>query len=213
MPADLVGGGYQLYNPIWSFFNRTPNATQGNVAVRSNLEYLGLGAKFEASSTITSEKGLFAAIPVTWGDVISNVWIQVQKESESGAEFIAALYEGVAPGKETKVFGESAVIKEELKKEKSAKFALKSSQLITPTNAPGGYIYAGFFSKETTVKVEVSCVKIEKKFGFLSATAKEPLGPFFALTEASTGSFASAKSGFKAEEANATTTVPVVWLT
>jgi hypothetical protein len=217
MPADLVGGGYQLYNPIWSFFGRLANATQSNVAVRSNLEYIGAGAKQEQSGTVTSEKGLLVAVPVTWGDIISNVWVATTTASESGAEFIGAVYEGVASNattaNETKVIAQSAVVKEEFKASKGNKLALKSSVLITPSNAPAGFVYAGLYVKETTATVQVACIKQKKEFQFYGGTAKEALGPFLSLTEASTASFASAKSGFKVEESKVSEIVPIVWLT
>ena len=227
--SDIVSGGYQQYNPIWSVLGRgtsnqttaaaigNNNATQSNVPLRSNLEIIGLGVKQEQSGTVTSEKSLLAAIPVTWGDVISNVWVLSSTASESGAEFIGALYSGAASNAttavETKVIGESAVTKEEFKKEKGNKLALKSSVLITPSNAPAGFIYAGFFIKETTATHQVACVKQKAEFQYTGVTAKETLGAWLALTEASTASFASAKASFKVESSKVSEVIPIVWLT
>lgn len=211
--SDQVSGRYQGQNPFYSILGQTANTVQGDVPARSNLEILGFGSTWAESGAITSEKGLLAAVPVTWGDSISNVGFQVTTESESGSEAIVALYSGVADGKKTKVIGESAVTKEQFKKEKQVNIALKESVLITPTNAPFGFVYAGVFSKETTATIKIVIVKVEKKYQFNSTTAKKTRGAYLALTEASTASFASAKEEFEVAEAKVTTEVPLIILT
>lgn len=210
--SDQVSGRYQGLNPWYNVLGQTANAVQSDVPTRSNIEIFG--PVKEETGTITSEKGLLAAIPVTYGDSISNVRIGVvATEAETSSEFIGAIYPGLAAGKKTKVAAESAVIKEQAKKEKGFVMALKESLLITPTNAPFGFVYAGFFVKETTPALKVGAWKSEAKFQMSSTTVKVPLGAFWALTEAATGSFASAKEEFEVKSGAVSTEVPWIILT
>ncbi len=211
--TDVASGAYQQYNPFFgATYGRLSSTAQVNQPPRSNVEIFG--PQVVALAANTSEKAILVAVPVTWGDVITNVRIgTVTTASESGGEFIGAVYSGLAVTEETKVLGESAVVKEEFKIEKGYSLPLKKTVLITPANAPQGFVYAGFFSKETTAAIKVAGWKVTAALQYTSTTVKQSLGAYYSLTEASTGSFASAKSGFEVIGSKISTEIPFIILT
>lgn len=149
MPADLVGGSYHLYNPIWTALGRPANTNQANIAVRTNLYYLGASTIVD-SATAATKKGIFAAIPVEPGDVISKVSVAVgATEGETITASFTAIYAGLE--KEGLVLGQSTSKAENVVKEKLWTQELKEKVEITTTNAPFGYIYAGLFIEGTTI--------------------------------------------------------------
>jgi len=160
MPADLVGGAYHLYDPTYTATGRVANATQGNVAVRTNLSFLGAGALL-GSVLLTTKKTALAAIPVEWGDIISKVSVVGgETEGESG-EVWTALYSGAEVGKKALLLGQSKSKTEVVTKEKVFTTELEKSILITTVNAPNGYIYAGINETAGTTPAKLVGVKIK----------------------------------------------------
>lgn len=153
--ADLVGGRWPQYNPIDRVLNLS-NAAQGNIPARSNVYYTGLTVLTDQATTAT-KIGVFAAIPVEYGDVIKNVSVLVgATEGKTGVKSFAALYGGASKpkGKGT-LLAQSAVAEVAIKPSKKLTTELEKSVLITTANAPFGYVYAGLTVEATTIETLV----------------------------------------------------------
>src|ERR1035438_6958282 len=95
---DLVSGRYQTLNPFYSALGQLPNATQGDIPARSNLELHGGGGLVE--TVLVTGKMALALIPVSWGDVIRNIRIPVARtEGEAPSQKFVAVYTGAENGK------------------------------------------------------------------------------------------------------------------
>ena len=147
--ADLVRGRYNVTNPLWSYLGQPVNATQSDIAVRTNAQIHGLvaltdGAAF-ASGVCTA-----VPIPVEYGDVISKVSVFVGGTAEAtGTHAFAALYSGIAT---PALLAQSADVTGAAAMAASARydFTLATPVLITPTNAPYGFVYASIGVTATT---------------------------------------------------------------
>ena len=159
--SDQVSGRYQSLNPYYSAFGLAANATQSDVPARSNLEIHGGGSLTEG--ILVTGKQALVLIPVSYGDVITNVNMPIAgKEGEASSETFAAIYTGAANGKTSTLITQSAAKTAALTKEKLLTHELKESVLITPANAPFGFVYAGFSETGTTM-AEVATWKIKPK--------------------------------------------------
>lgn len=149
--ADLVRGRYNLTNPVWNWLGQPVNATQSDVAVRSNLAF-GPGLALTDGAALATGVMTSVAIPVEYGDVISKVSVLVGATAEAtGTHAWAALYSGLATpallAQATDLTGATAVGPASGRFD----FTLASSQLITPANAPQGFVYASIMVAATTV--------------------------------------------------------------
>jgi hypothetical protein len=142
--ADLVRGRYHVTNPTWSILGQGTNATQSDIAVRSNLDVFGLTNVTSTTIVGTSGQVTSVAIPVEYGDIITKVglWVTATIASTPTHQF-AALYSGVATT--------PALLAQSTDTTTAAQtanalnnYTLASAVLITPANAPNGYIYASF---------------------------------------------------------------------
>jgi hypothetical protein len=155
MPADLVGGSYATEDQIWKFFGRPRNATQQNIAARSNIWAFGYGAPLD-SATAATKKGVFAAIPVQEGDVISKVSCLIgATEGKTGVKSFVALYSGTTAKKEAVLQAQSKVKEVAIKPKLILTEELESSVLITSANAPNGYVFAGLIVEATTINTQI----------------------------------------------------------
>jgi hypothetical protein len=139
--SDLVRGRYPVTNPLAKLVGLAGNATQGNVNVRSNMEWFGLGNITDGALAGTGV-ACAVAIPVEVGDTFTKVSLLVGAQAEAtGTHAFAALYSGVATpallGQSTDNTGAAALAA-------SAKFdfTLSSAVTVTAATAPGGFIYA-----------------------------------------------------------------------
>lgn len=162
--ADLVGGRWPQYNPIDRMLDLS-NATQGNIPARSNVYYTGLTVLTD-QTTVATKKGVFAAIPVEYGDVISNVTVLLgATAAETGVKSFVALYGGASkPKGKGLLLGQSKVAEATIAASKKYTASLEKSVLITTTNAPFGYVYAG---------LTVEATQIETLVGFAWKTATQ----------------------------------------
>lgn len=160
MPADLVGGSYHVYDPVWTAIGRLANAKQPNIAARTNLHWHGLQV---AEKVLVTGKQQIAAVPVEWGDIISKISVPIAAtEGEAASETFVCLYEGVEASKKAKLLSQGKSVTAAVKKEKLFTQALEKEIEITSTNAPNGYIYAGICSTATTMAV-IANVAIKPK--------------------------------------------------
>jgi hypothetical protein len=138
----VVHGRYGVYDPMWLAFGRPNNASQSNLAIRSNAWSQKLSTTADGALAAT-EEGCVIPVPVQEGDIISKVTILIGgtegKETEAG---YAALYAGkksgklLAQSKSKKYEGASAFTKN-----KPFTFELEKSVLITSVNAENGWLY------------------------------------------------------------------------
>ena len=162
---DLVHGRYGIYDPIWGALGRPTNATQSDIAVRSNAWYFGLSALADNAIAAT-KKGYFVAIPVQEGDVISKVSMLVGKtEGETIANTFAAVYSGLS--KEGVLLGQSKTsTTATITKNKTLTAELEKSILVTSVNAPNGYVYAGFNVEGTTIPTAIGYAALTKEAAY-----------------------------------------------
>ncbi len=159
--SDLVSGRYQSLNPVFAAFGQATNAVQSDVPPRGNMELHGGGGLVEG--ILVTAKQYLVMIPVSYGDVITNVNVAVAgKEGEAASESFVSIYTGVANGKTSTLIQQGTAVTAAVVKEKLFTQALKESVLITPTNAPFGYVYAGIACTGTTM-AEVAGWKIKPK--------------------------------------------------
>lgn len=138
--ADLLSGGYAQSNPLRALLGQLANTAQGNLAARSNIEW-GIGNPSDGALAGT---GVSAAvpIPVDYGQIITKVSILVGATAEgTGTHAFMALYSGIAT---PALMAQSADDTGAAAAAASAIYTrtLATAQLITPTNAPNGFIYA-----------------------------------------------------------------------
>jgi hypothetical protein len=154
--TDLMGGRWPQYNPLDKMFGSLSSASQGNIPARSNAYWFGTSTLVD-QATAATKKGLFVAVPVEYGDIISRVSVLVgATEGETGVKSFVALYSGPLKAKaEGLLLGQSKVKEVAIKKSKPLTESLESSVMITPTNAPFGYVYAGLIVEATTINTEL----------------------------------------------------------
>lgn len=139
--SDLEHGRYPGYYPFAKLLGLTGNSTQGNISVRSNLEWFGAGGLTDGALAATGV-GCAVAVPVENGDVFTKVSLIAGATAEAtGTHAFAALYSGLATpavlGQSADVTGAAAVAASGL-----YTFTLSSAIQVTPTNAPNGFLYA-----------------------------------------------------------------------
>lgn len=141
--ADLIHGRYGVEDPIWRLLGKPTNVTQSDIAARSNLYGAGLNS-IETAAGITTKEGTFCAIPVQEGDIILKVTMLQAAVGSSITNQFAALYSGLTGTNKPALLAQSkAGGTAELTGETAITYELEKSVLITSTNAPNGYIFAG----------------------------------------------------------------------
>ena len=147
--SDLVRGKFHVTSPFWSYLGQPANAVQGNIAVRSNAEVLGVNALTDGAA-LTSGVITAVPVPVEIGDQISKVTVFVGATAAgTPTASFAALYAGTgaAPALISQtVNGGSAAIPASA----AFVFTFASPVLITSTNAPFGFIYVAVSVTATT---------------------------------------------------------------
>jgi hypothetical protein len=112
---------------------------------RSNAEWFGLGVAIATNKLVAAAgESTVVAVPVTAGDVISKILVPIGATAGvTVEEAYAALYEGKTTGK---LLGQSKskALAETVEKEKGFEFTLEHPVLVTPENAPGGFLYVVF---------------------------------------------------------------------
>lgn len=148
--SDLVRGKYHVTSPFWSAVTgQASNASQVNIAPRSNVEVTGANALTDGTA-LTTQVATAVAIPVEIGDVISKVTVFVgATPAGTPTNSFAALYSGITvpallgqsvDGATAAIAASGAFV-----------FTLPAPILVTAANAPYGYIYASVMVKATSV--------------------------------------------------------------
>lgn len=187
--SDLVRGRYPVTHSIAKLLGFAANATQGNVGVRSNLEWFGLANPTDGALAATGV-GCAVPIPVEVGDTFTKISILAGATAEAtGTHMFAALYSGIAV---PALLAQSADNTGAAAVAASARFdyTLASPVTVTSANAPGGFIYASIAITAGTIPT-AAVVSIPTAVGyqwytsgplFLSATHGSALGATAAAT-------------------------------
>lgn len=147
--SDLVRGKYPVSFSLVKLLGAT-NIAQPNIAARSNAEWLGLAGLTDSAAALTTAVATAVAIPVEYGDQISVIDILVgATAADTPLNQWAGLYAGIAT---PTLLGQSvdgtttAIVASTLKS-----FALPAPIVITPANAPNGFVYVDLMVKATAV--------------------------------------------------------------
>ncbi len=146
----LVAGRYPQTNPHWSLLGRPVNATQGDLAARSNASAFGLAGLTDAAYGAGTGTSTSVPIPVEVGDVFTTISFLVGATAEAtGTHAFAALYSGIAT---TPAFiVQSADVTGAAALAASARYDFTiAPTVITKALAPNGYIYATLCVTATT---------------------------------------------------------------
>lgn len=152
MPGDLVGGKFPLLYPFDKSLGLASNASQVNLSPRSNIEWLGWATQIDEAAALVTNDLVLWPVPVENGDVITKVSVRTGATPATGPTHqFAAIYSGVLTtaalqGKQS-ADGTSTAIAASTTKS----FTLPTGGVvISPTNAPFGYVYAAVSVKATT---------------------------------------------------------------
>jgi len=144
----LTRGRYPVTNPIDSLLGQTRNVLNPSQPAYSNL-YLAGGITALTDGTVsTSRVATSVAVPVDQGAVISKVSLFVgATASATITNEWAALYSGIAV---PALIGQSTSVTTAMAASGIFTFTLTAPQLITPANAPNGFIYVSLNEFATT---------------------------------------------------------------
>jgi len=153
--ADLVGGKYPQNSALQSFLGATFNTEQGNVPIRTNLEWpVYSGALVDTASMGGATTGIMVAvpIPVDVGMVVSKIsFLCGATAAGTPTHSFAALYSGTTVasppliGQSTD--GATAAIAASARYD----FTLTSATGITSAQAPWGWVWAAIGLTASTV--------------------------------------------------------------
>jgi len=201
---SLIRGRYPATSPFAKLTGLAGNASQGNLAVRSNMEY-GLGNLTDGALAATGV-ACAVAVPVEAGDTFTKISILVGAAAEgTGTHSFAALYSGIATpallAQSTDKTGATEVGPVNAKYD----FTLASAVTVTPATAPFGFIYASIVVVATTVPT-AAAVAIPTAVGYKWFTD----GPLFLSATHGSGLTATAPATIASPAAKAV--APLVFL-
>ena len=153
----LARGHFPNTNPFWKISGSLANVVEANVSARSNLEYLGYGALADLAIGATGVS-LSVPVPVEYGDVISKISVMAGATAEgTGTHSFMALYQGT--GASPALMAQTADDTGAAAIAASTVYtrSLATPQLITPTNAPNGFVYVTINVTAGTVPTLVGC--------------------------------------------------------
>jgi hypothetical protein len=205
----VAEGRYPQTNAHWNILGRPVNATQGNLAARTNATVFGVNAITDAAYGAGTGTSTSVPVPVEWGDVITKVSFLVGATAEAtGTHAFAALYSGIATTpalivQSTDVTGAAALAA-------SARFdfTLTAPTLITQALAPYGYIYATICVTATT-QPTLLCVTVAAGAGYQWFTNSPLYGP----TAMTHGSAQGATAAATITSSTVHAATPLVFLT
>lgn len=180
----LTRGKYHTTNPIWSVLGQPVNALNPGQPVFSNLDYLGLASAADTAAALVTAKTVAVPVPVDVGVTISKITVVAGATAEAtGTHVNAGIFSGIAvPALQSQsadntgaaAIGASAAFT----------FTLATPVLVTPTIAPGGFIYAAVGITATTVP-SLAAVSVAAAVGYqwgIGGVTTSPLGFAFNVT-------------------------------
>jgi len=157
MSGDLVGGSYPLkYNLTKLLGSAAVNATQANLAARSNLEW-PIGSLQDAAASLVTGDITLVAVPVEYGDVITAVDVLVGATAASvPTHSFAALYSGVATTAALVGTQSTDTTTTAIAASTKLTYKLGAPYIVNPTDSPNGFIYVALGQTATTVSSLIS---------------------------------------------------------
>jgi len=152
----LVRGRYPLTNSLYSILGQQANSAQGDMPVRSNLEYTGINGLVDTAASLVTQVMTVVPVPVDPGMVVTKVSVLTGVTAAgTPTNSWAALYAGTnvaAPALIAQTAdGGAAAIAASARFDFTFTTGANAPQQITPAQAPFGYIFVGIMSKATTV--------------------------------------------------------------
>jgi len=171
--ADLVRGRYHVTNPVWSYLGQPVNATQSDIAYRTNAAVTGIAGLADTSAALTTQVCTAVPVPVEYGDVITKISVVVGATAAgTPTNSFAALYSGI--GTPALLAQSTDITTGAIAASAVFTWTLASPILVTPTNAPNGYLYASIMVKATTVP-SLATVSVATAVGYKFFT-NSPVG-------------------------------------
>ncbi len=174
----------QLLAQLWldPFMGQLAQVLNPGVPARSNLQYLGISGHTDGALAATGV-GCVVPVPVVNGDYISQVSVPIG--ATAGATMthqFAALYGSqTAPASAVPLAQSTDTTSAAIAATKLATWTLATPVLVTPTNAPNGYLFAQIAITATTVPTAlVVTVPTATAYAWLPG-----MPPFFAATAGS----------------------------
>lgn len=148
----LLRGKYATTNPLWSILGQPSNVVQPNQPVRTNLEYLGIGGLLDTAASLATGVMTCVAIPVDVGTTITKASVLVGATAASTpTHSFAALYSGTNVAAPPLIGQSTDGLTAAIVASTRFDFTLTSTQTITATQAPYGYIWAAISVTGTAV--------------------------------------------------------------
>ena len=200
----LVRGGYPVNHAIRKFTGGLANASQANLAARSNQEWVGV-ASADTAAIAASGTAVAVAVPVEIGDVVSRITVLVGATAAgTPTNAFAAVYSGIAvPALLSQSVSSGAGV---VNASGAFTFVLATPVTATYASAPTGFLYVSLVFA-ATVTPSVATTLVAAAVGYKAF----PNSPLFLAATHGTGLSTAAPATI----ATPTTisTVPVVYLT
>jgi hypothetical protein len=205
----LIRGHYPATSWLWKLLGGLPNVAQSDVAARSNLEWVGVNS---LSNSAIAATGISISVPcpVEYGDIITKVSIiGGATASATSTHSFVALYQGT--GATPALMAQSADDTAAAPVAANTVYtrSLATPQLITPTNAPNGFVYVSFNITATTVPTLISHATATAAFNQIGAWFTGAPRFLSASHDSAAGATAPATMGTQ----TALATGPIVFLT
>lgn len=153
----LVRGHFPVTYPHWKISGGLANVAEPNLPARTNLEYLGFGNLADLAIGATGVS-LSVPVPVEYGDIITKISVMAGATAEAtGTHSFMALYAGT--GASPALLAQTADDTGAAAIAASTVYtrSLSTPQLITPANAPNGFVYVTINVTAGTVPTLVGC--------------------------------------------------------
>ena len=205
----LGRGHYPAFNSLQTFLGQPGNTNLANGPARTNLEFpVYSGALADTAASLTSGVLTAVPVPVDIGQLITKVSVLVGATAASTpTHSFAALYSGTTVTSPPLIGQSTDGTTTAIAASGRFDFTLTAPQLITPTNAPHGFIYVGVSVTATTVPslITTPCGAAAGQYRWFTDC---PL--YFSQTA---GSALGATAATTLINASTLTTAPVVFLT
>jgi hypothetical protein len=200
MAGDLVSSKYALQNPLLALVGGLVNAVNPVVPARSNAEW-SVGNMTDGALAGTGVLA-FVPVPVDVGSTVSKVSFVVgNTAAATPTHQFAAVYAGTGTAPALLAQSADATTMAIAAQSGIVTYTLATPQVITTTNAPNGFIYAGISITAGTVCTALSVgTPTGINYQWQVASATSPLflagtaGSALAGTAAATIASASAKA-------------------
>ena len=166
----LIRGRYHATNPAWSAVGQPTNASQSDIALRSNVDYLGYSNQVDQAAALVTTKSTFVPVPVEVGDTFSTITvISGATAASTPTHSQAYLLSGVLTTA-TLLGTTTDLTTTAVAANAKVQWTLTTAVTVTATNAPYGYIYVGIGFTGTTPFSIVGTAVSTADFSFVAAS-------------------------------------------